>query len=125
MKKLILMFLAAAGLIAIVAGCGHSVGSGFSGKMINVGYDPETNKAGIQYWNGTFGFAGSRENTSVEVTKEDSDNSGASATSTVTATGKFVFKSKTGRQINGRTVEAIEAGAKPSDINAMYVGTSK
>lgn len=39
-------------LILCLCGCGHNVFSYMNGKYANVGYDPQTQKLGIQYGNG-------------------------------------------------------------------------
>jgi hypothetical protein len=38
--------------VALLTGCGHNLGTVVHGKFINVGYDPEINKFGIQYVDG-------------------------------------------------------------------------
>lgn len=45
------LFLAALSM-ALLTGCGHNLGTVVHGKFINVGYDPEINKIGIQYVDG-------------------------------------------------------------------------
>lgn len=45
------LFLAALS-VALLTGCGHNLGTVVHGKFINVGYDPEINKIGIQYVDG-------------------------------------------------------------------------
>lgn len=39
----------AMGAILLLTGCGHNVFTFTSGKALNIGYDPNTGKAGIQY----------------------------------------------------------------------------
>lgn len=36
----------------LLTGCGHNLGTVVHGKFINIGYDPEINKVGIQYVDG-------------------------------------------------------------------------
>ena len=48
MKHIILALAAA----LVLTGCGHNLGTVVHGKFINVGYDPEINKIGIQYVDG-------------------------------------------------------------------------
>jgi hypothetical protein len=38
--------------VALLTGCGHNLGTVVHGKFINIGYDPEINKIGIQYVDG-------------------------------------------------------------------------
>ena len=40
-------------IMAMLTGCGHNIGTVVHGKFINIGYDPELNKVGIQYVDGT------------------------------------------------------------------------
>ena len=50
---MMLALIVAACLIAVsTAGCGHNVLAYSSGKYLNLGVDPGTNKMGIQYVNG-------------------------------------------------------------------------
>ena len=51
MFEKIKLFLAALS-VAMLTGCGHNLGTVVHGKFINVGYDPEINKIGIQYVDG-------------------------------------------------------------------------
>jgi outer membrane lipopolysaccharide assembly protein LptE/RlpB len=51
MFEKIKLFLAALS-VALLTGCGHNLGTVVHGKFINVGYDPEINKIGIQYVDG-------------------------------------------------------------------------
>ena len=51
MIEKIKIFLSAL-FVAMLTGCGHNLGTVVHGKFINVGYDPEINKIGIQYVNG-------------------------------------------------------------------------
>lgn len=41
-----------AALCCALCACGHNLGTVVHGKFINVGYDPEINKIGIQYVDG-------------------------------------------------------------------------
>lgn len=39
-------------LALFLTGCGHNLGTVVHGKFVNIGYDPEINKIGIQYVDG-------------------------------------------------------------------------
>jgi hypothetical protein len=48
MKKILFATMTA----LLLTGCGHNLGTVVHGKFINIGYDPEINKIGIQYVDG-------------------------------------------------------------------------
>lgn len=50
MKHIVL--IVAFAMTVLLTGCGHNLGTVVHGKFINVGYDPEINKIGIQYVDG-------------------------------------------------------------------------
>lgn len=105
----IALFIAA---IIFGGGCGHNVGTAFSGKAVNIGYDPEFNKFGVQYYDGIIVTGVTRENATTEMEFADTlKNAEKGETSS-----SLKYKQTIGSQVSGYTVEAIEAGAKPNDI---------
>lgn len=102
------------GLLGIIAalllltGCGHNIGTAFSGKFANVGYDPEFNKFGIQYYDGVIVTGLNKENTETKLVFEDSaEGNGGYKTGT-----KMTYDHKTGDQVTGYRVDLEEAKAK-------------
>lgn len=104
----ITLILAAAMTALLSAGCGHNIGTAFSGKMVNLGYDPELNKLGIQYYDGVIVTGLDKENTHTQLVFEDTAETDAGH-----RTGtRMTYEHKTGDQITGYRVELEEAKAK-------------
>lgn len=51
MKRIVLATLTALSAL-VLCSCGHNLGTVVHGKFVNIGYDPEINKIGIQYVDG-------------------------------------------------------------------------
>ena len=114
---IILLMLAVA-----LCGCSHNVGTGFNGQLINVGYDPETNKVGIQYYNGCLVTGIARENSESSMVFKTTSGGETGANAKGTTTSEMTYTNKVGRQITGYYVDAIEAGAKPEEMKAYVDG---
>ena len=112
------VLLALVGLFVLIAccGCSHNVGTGFNGQLINVGYDPETNKVGIQYYNGCLVTGIARENSESSMIFKTTSGGETGTNAKGTTTSEMTYTNKVGRQITGYYVDAIEAGAKPEDL---------
>lgn len=91
------------GVIAMLTGCGHNVMSFSSGKYLNLGIDPNTQKLGVQYINGEHITVVDRENCKIEVEMKDSLDADGKKTSSV---HKITYT--IGSQVNGYTVELEE-----------------
>lgn len=107
MKK-IYLFLIGITTTLFIYGCGHNVFAYQKGQLINVGYDPNTNKAGIQWVNGESIIVANRENTYFEAELNQDTNATAPSTSGgVSAQSGTISKLKysTGIQINGYTTD--------------------
>lgn len=89
--------------MVFIVGCGHNVLSYSSGKYLNVGLDPNTQKTGIQYINGEFITVVDRENTKLEVQMKDSVGEDGKTTQSV---HKIIYT--IGNQVNGYTVDLKE-----------------
>lgn len=100
MKKILFAALAASMLTA----CGHNVGTVIHGKFINLGYDPELNKVGIQYVDGIMATGLQKELSESSLKFADTAEKDGVKTST---TIEYGFKN--GEQITGYGVDAIEA----------------
>ena len=104
MKKT-LIFAAASVAAILSAGCGHNIGSAFNGKFTNLGYDPEFNKFGLQYYNGVFVTGLNKENTQTNLVFEDT-----AETEDGHKTGsKMTYVHKTGAQVTGYAVDLEQA----------------
>lgn len=100
MKKILFSALAA----SMLTGCGHNVGTVIHGKFINLGYDPELNKVGIQYVDGIMATGLQKELSESSLKFSDTAEKDGVKTST---TIEYGFKN--GEQITGYGVDAIEA----------------
>jgi len=113
-KNIVVVWGAVFGILAIIAalllltGCGHNIGTAFSGKFANVGYDPEFNKFGIQYYNGVIVTGLNKEKTETHLVFEDTAEGNAGY-----KTGtKMTYDHKTGEQVTGYVVDLEEAKAR-------------
>ena len=100
MKKILFAAIAA----SMLTGCGHNVGTVIHGKFINLGYDPELNKVGIQYVDGIMATGLQKELSESSLKFSDTAEKDGVKTST---TIEYGFKN--GEQITGYGVDAIEA----------------
>lgn len=100
MKKILFAAIAS----SMLTGCGHNVGTVIHGKFINVGYDPELNKVGIQYVDGIMATGLQKELSESSLKFADTAEKDGVKTST---TIEYGFKN--GEQITGYGVDAIEA----------------
>ena len=105
MKRLKL-FLAAL-TAAMLCSCGHNFGTVVHGKFINLGYDPELNKFGIQYVDGVMMTGMNKELSKNEFKFEDTAEKDGVKTGT-----KVEFRNENGAQVTGYAVDAIEATAE-------------
>lgn len=90
-------------VLLLLTGCGHNVMSFSSGKYLNIGIDPNTQKLGVQYINGEHITVVDRENCKIEVEMKDSMDADGKKTSSV---HKIIYT--IGSQTNGYTVELEE-----------------
>ena len=90
--------------VALLTGCGHNIGTVVHGKFINVGYDPELNKVGIQYVDGIMATGLQKELSETSLKFIDSAEKGDVKTSTTVEYG-----SKNGAQVTGYQVDLEKA----------------
>jgi len=88
-----------------LCGCGHNVGTAFYGKVFNVGYDPELNKVGIQYYDGAM-VTGLQKEKSKTTFKFEDTVEGKDGVKTVSS---LDYSAENGDQITGYRVELEEA----------------
>ena len=103
MKHIILALAAA----LVLTGCGHNLGTVVHGKLVNVGYDPEINKIGIQYVDGIMMTGVNKELSKNKLKFTDTAEKGDVKTSTTVE-----YSNENGEQITGYGVDAIEAAAE-------------
>ena len=99
MKELI-SIIAMGALILLLAGCGHNVLSFSSGKYLNIGVDPNTQKMGVQYISGDLITAVEKDNSILTVELKDGLDADGKKTTKVS---KIVYEIK--EQITGSDVE--------------------
>ena len=92
-------------LVMCLTGCGHNIGTAFSGKMVNFGYDPELNKFGIQYYDGVFVSGLNKEKTETHLTFTDS----AESESRLKTSSSMMYRHRTGDQVTGYVVDLERA----------------
>lgn len=97
------LFLAAL-VVAMLTGCGHNLGTVVHGKFVNIGYDPEINKIGIQYVDGIMMTGVNKELSKNKLKFTDTAEKGDVKTSTTVE-----YSNENGDQITGYGVDAIKA----------------
>ena len=100
MKRIILATIAT----LVLTSCGHNLGTVVHGKFINVGYDPEINKIGIQYVDGIMMTGVNKELSKNKLKFIDSAEKDGIKTSTTVE-----YSNENGAQITGYGVDAIKA----------------
>ena len=96
-------FLAIAAAL-LLTGCGHNLGTVVHGKFINIGYDPEINKIGIQYVDGIMMTGVNKELSKNKLKFIDTAEKGDVKTSTTVE-----YSNENGDQVTGYQVDAIKA----------------
>ena len=102
MKHIILVIATVA--VLILTGCGHNLGTVVHGKFVNIGYDPEINKIGIQYVDGVMAAGLQKEKSQTSLKFADTVEKDGVKTSTT-----LEYGAKNGDQITGYAVDAIKA----------------
>ena len=99
MKEIIALFLMGT-LLILSAGCGHNVLTFSQGKYLNLGFDPGTNKLGVQYVNGEHITVVEKDNATLIVEMTDTLDADGKKTTNVS---KITYEIK--EQITGADVE--------------------
>ena len=100
MKRI--LFATAAALV--LTGCGHNLGTVVHGKFINIGYDPEINKIGIQYVDGVMMTGVNKELSKNKLKFIDTVEKDGVKTTT-----ELDYSGENGAQVTGYQVDAIRA----------------
>lgn len=98
-EKGTMKIFAAVSMLLILTGCGHNVLTYSAGKYLNLGVDPNTQKAGIQYVDGEQITVVEKDNTKLTVEMRDSLDADGKQTSKV---AKIIYE--IGEQITGSDV---------------------
>ena len=94
-------YFAIAALCLALCGCGHNVGTAFNGKVFNIGYDPELNKVGIQYYDGVLVTNVQKENSETSLTFKDTVKKG----NDIETVSELTYAQKNGEQVTGYAVD--------------------
>lgn len=79
-----------------LTGCGHNMLGVQTGKYLNIGYDPNTSKIGMQYINGTNIAILNRQNTKLTVQLTDALDAEGKKTQTISKITYQIGKQKNG-----------------------------
>ena len=102
MKHVIIALIAVSALF--LTSCGHNIGTVVHGKFVNIGYDSELNKVGIQYVDGVMATGLQKEKSQTSLKFADTVEKDGVKTSTT-----LEYGAKNGDQITGYAVDAIKA----------------
>ena len=83
-------------LLMLLSGCGHNLLTIQDGSYLNIGYDPNTSKLGVQYVDGNLITCVEKDNNKLQVEKENVLDANGKITSKKT---KIVYEIK--EQITG------------------------
>ena len=108
MKPIRLFFYALS--VALLTGCGHNLGTVIHGKFVNLGYDPEINKFGIQYVDGIMMTGVNKELSKNNLKFTDTAEKDGFKTTTIVE-----YSNENGAQVTGYQVDLEEAKHKESN----------
>lgn len=91
-------------LLMLLSGCGHNLLTIQDGSYLNIGYDPNTSKLGVQYVDGNLITCVEKDNNKLQVEKENVLDANGKITSKKT---KIVYEIK--EQITGSDTDMEKA----------------
>lgn len=119
-KESIVSIIVTAALVAVLVlclpGCSHNAVTYSDGIGFETTLRPDNGNFGITFRYGKILSAVLRENSEVEMTGDGKGSGGSGETSPGSASSSGSVKIKIGRQLTGYYVDAMEAGAKPEQI---------
>ena len=118
MKKVI-VFLAV-GVAMLLTACGHNLGTVVHGKFVNIGYDPEINKIGIQYVDGIMMTGVNKEQSKNALKFTDSAEKCDVKTTTIVE-----YTNENGAQVTGYQVDLVEAMGEANVDKEAVIQTKK
>lgn len=95
-----LLSLVGALIVTALTGCGHNVLAYSTGKYLNLGVDPTTNKMGVQYIDGEQVSVVERDNAKLSVETKDTLDADGKKTTRIS---KIVYE--IGEQVTGADVD--------------------
>lgn len=108
MKHITLAIVAA----LLLTGCGHNLGTVVHGKFVNIGYDPEVNKVGIQYIDGIMMTGVNKELSKNKLKFTDTAEKGDLKTTTTVE-----YSNENGEQVTGYRVDLEKARQANGDTS--------
>ena len=114
MKHIVL--IVAFAMTVLLTACGHNLGTVVHGKFVNIGYDPEINKIGIQYVDGVMMTGVNKELSKNKLKFIDSVEKDGIKTTT-----ELDYSGENGAQVTGYQVDlekARQANAAQSKAEA-------
>lgn len=111
MKHIVL--IVAFAMTVLLTACGHNAFVLDKGIGFRAGFDPEHLSADVRFVYGEALTVAARDNFEIELV---SDMEGGQEQSSAAAKTGTMFRVKVGQQINGYTVDAINAGAQAKDL---------
>ncbi len=118
MKKQILSPLT----LLILTSCGHNVGTAFTGKVFNVGYDPELNKFGIQYYDGAMVTGLQKENSKTSFVYSDNVDGDTEDAKKLGTNKKLEYRFENGNQVTGYRVDLEKAKQNGNESSVVVDG---
>lgn len=91
-------------LICLLSGCGHNILTVSEGTFLNIGYDPNNSKVGVQYVDGSQITVVEKDNATLEVEKENVLDASGKITSK-----KYKIKYEIEEQITGSDTDMEKA----------------
>jgi hypothetical protein len=111
-------------LLIVCSGCGHNAITYGDGVHASIGYNPEQATMNATFMYGKILNAVTRDNVEIEMNGKAAGDVSATANKADGATSPVSagtstdgsLRVKIGRQLNGAYVDALEAGAKPEEL---------
>lgn len=97
-------YILSIGILLLISGCGHNILTVSEGTFLNIGYDPNNSKVGIQYVDGSQISVVEKDNNKLEIEKENELDLNGKITAKKT---KITYEIK--EQITGSDVDMEKA----------------
>lgn len=110
------LIVAALAVVVILTGCGHNAIQYGDGAGFDVGINPENCMLSLNLRYGKILSAVTRDNVELEMTGNATADGTAGTEKQTGVNTDGTLKVKIGRQINGATVNLVEAGADPNKV---------
>lgn len=105
MKEILAVIGMALALLLLTSGCGHNVLAFAKGKYLNLGFDPTTNKMGVQYVNGEQITVVEKDNAKLTVELKDTLDADGKKTTSVSKITYEITEQITGSDVELQTVK--------------------